>query len=333
MANANITGIKPAYRRLITDMSITLGQVLNFEASKPGSFQVVNVRGQVNSAYAPAQVQDFLDWLLAVSPSWTIHSMLTDPGQEDLCIEDFDINKYMSVYSDSSFVKHLARLLHQGTITMLMNVVPAPDNTYKLCIEILQRHHVKVLSFVSGTVVKDIADYVLTDDSLISIDSSQEMHIEPYQIAAVTQHNNRTMGHARNLNNISVLCGALIGRNGSVENVSPLMQSLTQISNVVMVNLVEYGFKHTAQLMLLQALNEAILQFTSRHAVMNNFVAEVSYRITVNFSFLDDERNYTAVMPWNQITVKIVPVIATAEEDTEHMLAQERTDEPFIDEV
>lgn len=331
MANTNITGIKPAYRRLITDMSITLGQVLNFEVSKPGSFQVVNVRGQVNSAYAPAQVQDFLDWLLAVSPSWKIYSMLTDPGQEDLCIEDFDINKYMSVYSESSFVKHLARLLHQGTVTMLMNVVPAPDSTYKLCIEILQRHHVKVLSFVSGTVVEDISSYVLTDDSLVDIDSSQEMHIEPYRVAAVTQRNNRTMGHARNLHGISALCGPLIGRNGSVENVSPVMQVLMQISAVFVTNLVEYGFKLEAQLMMLNLFNKLVLNAVNNHAFNKKYLAEVPYRITVNVSFLDDDRNCSqSAPPWIMTSVNIVAVTAADESDS---LSIERADEPFSDEV
>lgn len=331
MANANITGIKPAYRRLITDMSITLGQVLNFEASKPGSFQVVNVRGQVNSAYAPAQVQDFLDWLLAVSPSWTIQTVLTEAGQDDLCIEDFDINKYMSVYSDSSFVKHLARLLHQGTVTMLMNVVPAPDSTYKLCIEILQRHHVKVLSFVSGTVVEDISGYVLADDSLVDIDSSQEMHIDPYRVAAVTQRNNRTMGHARNLHGISALCGPLVGRNGSVENVTPIMQALSQISTVFITNLVEYGFKLNAQLMMLNLFNRLVLDAVNKNTLNKKYLAEVSYRLNVNVSFLDDDRNCSlSTPPWIMTSIDITPVTATDETDS---LSTERADEPFGDEV
>lgn len=345
MANANTTGILPAYRRLVMDMSITLGQVLNFEASKPDSFHVVNVRGQVNSAYAPAQVQDFMDWMLAVSPNWTIQTTAPEDGATELTIEDFDICKYQSVYSNAVFVKHLARLLHQGSITILMSVVPAPDSAYKLMVEIIHRHHVKVLSFVSGTTVEDIGSYVLSDDCLVTTGDAQEVHIEPYQVAAVTQRNNRTMGYPRTLTGLSVVCGALIGRNGTVESVAPLLQAMTWLNNVVTANLVEYGFKISAQLLLMKSLNDRILDAVVQYYAKEGFETETPHRITVDFGFLDDDRSHTVVTPWNQVTVKIIPVIAPQEvnadidegieyaENDESTLSTEHADEPFGDEA
>lgn len=318
MATFNPSGIKPAFRRLTMDMSVTLGQVLNFEAAKPGSFHVVNVRGQINRAYAPAQVQDFMEWLLAVASEWQVTST---PNTEDapVTVEHFDIHKFATAYSSAAFIKHLAHLLHQGSITILMSCTQTeieseaglhPFVTHELCIEIIHRHHVKVLEF-KAMITPPQTDAIeeFSNDLLIEMSGGQALVIDPYHVAVVMQRNARKMGYARKFCGVTATCGALVGRNGTVENVVPLTNAMNMIDTVIMNNLSEYGFKLAPQLLLLKALHAQIFSSVMAYSLTDNLPFEENLVIKVDFSFLDDDRATYKSTPWNTVIVTVTPEV------------------------
>jgi hypothetical protein len=305
----NITGIKPAYRRLIMDMSITLGQVLDVTNAIPGGMHVVNIRGQAVSAYAPAQVQDFLDWLLAVSPEWSVQTTPPDAIEtREVTVEKFDVYKFQSVYAESSFVKYLANLLHQGTITMLMSAPKLEDGTHVLCIEIQDRHHEKIVEFTSCTMMSDIAVYRIADDTLVELGDAGQALVQPYQVAAVTSRNARSMGHPRYLRDIRVVCGPLVGRNGATENAMPCLQAISVLETTILNNLVEYGFKLTAQLRLLKTIRDNILNVLVDVSAQGIINLEESFEITTSFTFMDDDRAGVFRAPWCNMATSVKPL-------------------------
>jgi hypothetical protein len=300
------TGIRPAYRKLIMDMSVALGLALDYQNFKEGTLHAVNIRGQVNSAFAPAQVNDFMDWMMAINGRWVITTVVNGVSE----VEELTVARYATAFNDMHFVTKLSTLLHGGSMTMLMgsqlaDIEDPTGNTRSLTLQILDRNRNPAIGMFCIGGLPDTSVGNVFHNSLVEFDETSNPVIDPVHVALVSRCNQRSMGYFRHLKAVRMHCSPLIGKNKTVESVVPLSAAVTAIDTVVASNLIEYGFKLLPQLVLKGAINKAIDDAVLSTLHSTPEMLEKIFTIEMVFSFMADDRSSGSTV--HRVQVSITP--------------------------